>query len=653
MSIPVPYLDDRRFQDFVDDAKRLVQRRCPEWTDHNVGDPGVTLIEAFAMMADQLTYRLNRVPDRNYLRFLELIGVRLFPATAARVPVTFWLSAPQDRPVLIPAATEVATRRETGHDPVGFTTLEPLTVVPVELTELRSAGADGAVTDHADALAAGQAVPCFSRVPVLDDTILFGLTEAAPSNALALRVECSIEGIGVDPDAPPVVFEAWTGEGWTGCDVDHDDTGGFNRPGDIVLHLPSSHTVHLIGGLRAGWVRARVVPPRTGRTAYSNSPTITKISAFTIGGTSWAIQAEQVHNEVVGQTEGTPGERLPVSRTPVLPDQGECVLEVSDPDDPDGGWQEWTRVQDFAESSSGDRHFVLDGAIGEVELGPCVRLEDGSLRQYGAVPGRGSMVRLRSYCTGGGSRGNVKPQMISVLKTSIPYVSRVGNRRPAAGGRDAETIDNAKLRGPLQLRTRQRAVTAEDYEYLARQAAPEAARVRCVPASSPEEAGLVRLLVVPSLGADVGRVRFDALTPPESTLRSIAGALEERRVLGARVVVEPPVYQGLTVVAVVRARREAEPEKLREEALATLYRFYSPVAGGPDGDGWPFGRPIQYGEVFAVLQQLKGVDLVDDVRLFPADPVTGVRGEVAQKIDVAPNALVFSYDHQVRVVTRA
>jgi predicted phage baseplate assembly protein len=653
VSIPAPHLDDRRFQNFVDDAKRLVQRRCPEWTDHNVGDPGVTLIEAFASMADQLVYRLNRVPDRHYLRFLELIGVRLFPATAARTPVTFWLSAPQERPVVIPAGTEVATRREPGHDPVGFTTLELLTVVPVDLAEVRSASADGSVTDHGDALTARQPVPCFSRVPQLDDTVLFGLTDPAPSNALVLRVECSIEGIGVDPDAPPVVFEAWTGEGWAECEIERDETGGFNRPGDIVLHLPAGHIAHLIGGLRAGWVRARVVPPRSGRSAYSATPTITKISAYTIGGTAWAIQAEQMQNELLGESEGVPGSRFPVSRTPVLPDQGDCVLEVSDPEDPQGGWQTWTRVPDFAESGPDDRHFVLDGAIGEVELGPSVRLEDGSLRQYGAVPTRGSMVRLRSYCTGGGAKGNVKAHMISVLKTSIPYVSRVANRRPAAGGRDAETIDNAKLRGPLQLRTRQRAVTAEDYEYLAKQAAPEAARVRCVPATSANEAGLVRLLVVPSLGADIGRVRFDALTPPDTTLRKIASALDERRVLGARVLVEPPVYQGLTVVAVIRARREADPEKLREEALATLYRFYSPVAGGPDGDGWPFGRPIQYGEVFAVLQQLGGVDLVDDVRLFPADPVTGVRGEVAQRIDVAPNALVFSYDHQVRVVTRA
>ena len=75
--LPAPNLDDRTFQDLVDEAKRLVQQRCPEWTDHNVSDPGVTLIEAFAQMVDQLIYRLNRVPDRNYVKFLELIGVEL------------------------------------------------------------------------------------------------------------------------------------------------------------------------------------------------------------------------------------------------------------------------------------------------------------------------------------------------------------------------------------------------------------------------------------------------------------------------------------------------------------------------------------------------------------------------------------------------
>ena len=133
MSLPVPNLDDRRFQDLVDDAKRLVQQRCPEWTDHNVSDPGVTLIEAFAWMTDQLLYRLNRVPDRNYVKFLELIGVRLFPPTAARAPVTFWLSAPQPETVTIPAGTEVATVR-TGTEPaIVFSTTADLPIVACSL----------------------------------------------------------------------------------------------------------------------------------------------------------------------------------------------------------------------------------------------------------------------------------------------------------------------------------------------------------------------------------------------------------------------------------------------------------------------------------------------------------------------------------------
>ncbi len=111
MALPAPNLDDRRFQDLVDDAKRLVQQRCPEWTDHNVSDPGVTLIEAFAFMTDQLVYRLNRVPDRNYVKFLELIGVRLFPPTAARTDETFWLAAALPETMKIAAGTQVATVR--------------------------------------------------------------------------------------------------------------------------------------------------------------------------------------------------------------------------------------------------------------------------------------------------------------------------------------------------------------------------------------------------------------------------------------------------------------------------------------------------------------------------------------------------------------
>src|ERR671930_1836292 len=139
MSLPAPNLDDRRFQELVDDAKRLVQQRCPEWTDHNVSDPGVTLIELFAWMTDQFLYRLNRVPERTLLKFLDLIDVKLFPPTAARCDVTFWLSAPRTSAVRIPAGTEVATERLDGEEPVVFATVRDLSLVPCALARVGSA----------------------------------------------------------------------------------------------------------------------------------------------------------------------------------------------------------------------------------------------------------------------------------------------------------------------------------------------------------------------------------------------------------------------------------------------------------------------------------------------------------------------------------
>src|SRR5215470_20079267 len=126
--LPSPNLDDRRFQQLVDEAKRYVQQRAPEWTDHNVSDPGVTLIETFAYMVDQLLYRLNRVPEKNYLAFLDLLGIQLFPPAAASAEVTFWLSAPQPEMVLLPAGTEVGTARTEAGEPVGFATVDELAV---------------------------------------------------------------------------------------------------------------------------------------------------------------------------------------------------------------------------------------------------------------------------------------------------------------------------------------------------------------------------------------------------------------------------------------------------------------------------------------------------------------------------------------------
>ena len=75
MPLPAPKLDDRTFQDLVNETKRQIPRYCPEWTDHNASDPGITLIQLFAYLAEQIGYRLNRVPEKNHVELLKPLGV--------------------------------------------------------------------------------------------------------------------------------------------------------------------------------------------------------------------------------------------------------------------------------------------------------------------------------------------------------------------------------------------------------------------------------------------------------------------------------------------------------------------------------------------------------------------------------------------------
>jgi predicted phage baseplate assembly protein len=144
-------------------------------------------------------------------------------------------------------------------------------------------------------------------------------------------------------------------------------------------------------------------------------------------------------------------------------------------------------------------------------------------------------------------------------------------------------------------------------------------------------------------------LRFEQLVPEDETLERVTRYLDERRVVGTRVVVEPPTYQGVTVVAQVRARARARRSAVEQAGIRALYHYYHPIIGGPDGTGWPFGRPIHVGEVYAVLQRIEGVEYIEQARLYGTDPITGRRGEAVDRLEIDPNSLVFSYEHLIRV----
>lgn len=248
----------------------------------------------------------------------------------------------------------------------------------------------------------------------------------------------------------------------------------------------------------------------------------------------------------------------------------------------DNGWTDWEAVGHFAASGPYDRHVTLDAATGEIAFGPAVREPDGSLRQYGAVPPMGAAIRVRRYRTGGGRAGNVARGAIQVLRNSVPYVAEVVNREAAKGGVDGETVEEAKARAPITLRAQDRAVTLRDYEELARRAAPETARITCL-AADPDEHGAhaVRVLVVPQAVTDPGgRLRFEQLVPDDALLERITDYLDDRRLIGTRLAVGPPYYQGVTVVATLHAFRGTDTELVRQRAHDALYRHLDPLTGG-------------------------------------------------------------------------
>ncbi|GAA3602135.1 putative baseplate assembly protein [Kineosporia mesophila] len=649
MGLPSPDLDDRRFQQFVDDAKRHVQQHNPEWTDHNVSDPGVTLIEAVAHLADQLVYRLNRVPDKNYLAFLNLLGVKLFAPAAARADVIFWLSAPQPDTVTLPADTEVATLRTETDEALIFATERDLLIPPGTLEYVARETQNGSgVIDLTPQVRSGRDVPVFGNPPQAGDALLFGLSAAVPGCAVMLTLESTVDGVGVDPRQPPLRWQAWTPNGWQDCELEEDGTGGLNRAGNVVLHVPATHAPSRFGDRDAGWLRCLVVAPFPDQPFFTTSPTVRAADAFTIGGTVSAVHAQVVHNELLGEATGTPGQRVRVAGVPVLADDPPLLLEVAQ----DAGWRPWQVVDDFSESGPDDRHVTLEPATGEISFGPAVREPDGSLRQYGAVPLRGGMIRAARYRAGGGRAGNVSRGTLQVLRSSIPFVARVENREAARGGVNGETVDEASVRAPITLRAQDRAVTVRDYEELARRAAPETARITCVGMSATDHGeNAVRILVVPQAVTDRGgRLRFEQLVPGDLLLDKITRYLDQRRPLGTRLAVGPPFYQGVSVKATLHSYRAAQVGQVRARALDALYDFLDPMTGGPDRTGWPFGRPLRSGDLFAALQRLPGVELVDEVLLHPSDPLTRRRGDATDVLTLSSSSLFFSFEHDVDVI---
>ena len=123
MTLPMPYLDDRNFEQLLAEAKTVIQRSCPQWSDLSVHDPGVVLLEAFAYLTETLIFRVNRFPERVHAALLNLLGVALDPPAAASTVLRFAWERPGNAAVDIPAGTRVGVSGQSGANAAIFATV--------------------------------------------------------------------------------------------------------------------------------------------------------------------------------------------------------------------------------------------------------------------------------------------------------------------------------------------------------------------------------------------------------------------------------------------------------------------------------------------------------------------------------------------------
>jgi predicted phage baseplate assembly protein len=649
----LPQIDDRRYDDIVTEIRTRIARYAPEWrpgeaawTDVNENDPGITLAQVFAWQADMLLYRLNRVPELAYIKFLELIGIELTPAQPAQAEVTFPVAATHTAAVVrVPARSQLTADPQDGGAPVVFETVRGLVALRAALKSVMVFDGSQYLSRTADNEAAERGYEPFGPRPDREAALLLGFDDSAalPAEILDLAVvvmpgaqaasrqyvPCGGNPLAFAPAT--VVWEYQTPGGWTRLNVLKDETLAFTRSGHVSVRLPAAGIaiktkLQPADPLPFYWLRARLLTSQ-----YERAPRLLAVRTNTV-----AVEAaETLTDEVLGGSDGSRNQVFQLSGKPVV--KGSLQLDI---EESDRGFERWTEVDDLFGSGPADRHYVLNRSTGEIFTGDGVR---------GAIPvayvnnPTGNVI-ARLYRVGGGKRGNVAAGAIATMAYRVDGIDENGvrNLQPAFAGSEEETLDEARKRAPRSLKSRERAVTAEDFETLA-QAAGNVQRAKALPLFHPDFPndripGVVSVVVVPD--ADGPRPM-----PSEGTLKSVCAYLDERRLLTTELYVVKPGYQEIVVRGDVVAANDADLAEVADAIDAQLTAYFHPLRGGEDGQGWPFGGRIYYSRVYQRVFAVPGVASI--ARLVVV--LDGIEQPECADVPIAAHGLLYSGEHQVSV----
>jgi Baseplate J-like protein len=683
--LPTPSLDDTRWSDLVEEGRALVPFYAPEWTDHNASDPGITIVELLAWVAEMQVFQLDQVPARHRRAFLGFVGVQPRPPRPARAILCFGV-ADGAAPVELPRGLACEGSDAAG-DLVGLRTRHALHVVPGRVAELLAVSASGTV-DLTARWQRGEAVAPFGLDPQPGAALVVALTQPPPAGVpLTLAITTPTghdEAASLHHHDVEVTWEALVAPGrWDPLETVIDGTRALTRDGAVELVAAGLlHEVATSAGPR--WkLRARYA-----RGAYDDVPWLRDVALngadaeqsvavtdrwvvaeqATIVGTPTPGTSQHLGIEVdqygalvrLDVTEGSaPEVAILAYRAPAPHLPGELVVaarrlgrSTGDPEqrfdlgpaplDMQGlhlyaghgpTWRRFDPRADLIASGPDDGHVSVDATTGRITFG------DG---RHGFVPAPGELVVALASTTLA-EHGNVPAGTVDRIAGGQPPDVTVAQPLAAAGGEPAETLGEAEAHAAELVVASTRAVTLADTEALAR-ATPGTSIARVVALGNRHPAfpcvtaaGVVTVVLVPHLPAD-------RPVPSPGLRRAVARYLCPRRLVGTRIEVTGPRYVTVSIRATVAAQRLAVPAEVRGRVVEAIDAFLHPLHGGPAGTGWPFGRDVVRTEMLQVLDDVPGVDHVLELDLVGPD------GASCGNLCLGPLELVASGEHAIEVV---
>jgi hypothetical protein len=662
-----PDLDDRTWQDLVDEMRALIPKYAPQWTDHNPSDLGITLIELFAWLGEGIIYRLNRTPEKNFLAFLNLLGTTRDPATPASTYLTFSSGAGA---VTVPAGTKAQTAATQDQQPIVFETDEEVTVLPISLADAVVVGpyTTGAASAQYDVASGTLVGPPTGKFPITlqgsqSVQLCFGFDQATTLDLL-LRLRLFRASIDATQLTATWVYAKGTAEPlvWTAIPTVSDASESLRHDGSVRLTLPNDWAAQRP-------TAAQGAPGWTTVTARDATQTVTnprfwvglrlantKMTPMTIGIDRVLFNAAAAHNaltiptpEPLGQSTGQPFQVFGLANRPMfrkpntITPYDHLTVQVGVGTPP--VWQTWTPVSGLPPGPG--QVYRVNPVTAEVSFGD---YDEQAKTGHGSIPPAGSQIRALSYkYVAGGVSGNVAPGRVNILgptpagglPTGITAVTNLGS---GLDGSDEEALDDALRRAPDDLKVRDRAVTAADYEFLAAEATTDVVIVRALPPRLQEAvgpgnpaiwqkgdpwafAGIVRapgtvnLIVVPDQGPAVPRPE-----PTPDLVREIQSYVDARRDLSARLTVVGPRYLPIAVKAEVTFYPQAlavgaDQNKVMTDMREKMKAFLHPTRGGKDGTGWQVGQAVAVSDLFRASTPPEDTAFISGLLVKPDLPV--------------------------------